>query len=222
MADYGVLLSTTSGGVWVTPESTPIALQAKKSATLQATSGFNVKVTHTFPAGKPVIPFVYTTAECEITSTISGNTITIDFLRPTTNGVADVYFFSIFPQVKPDYGLAVWDAAGVLVLTNETRTLTDVERIGTPGVDASSGYNINVTRAGKWACIPCMLGLITGVISTGMPRPYTAIYKSIAVAEGGNTRIKARPQTAPGGPIQNVQYSNMRNSIIAVNVANYD
>lgn len=221
MADYGVLLSTTSGGVWVTPESTPIALQAKKTATLQATSGFNVKISHTFPAGKPVIPFVHVTAECEITSSISGNVITIDFLRPTANGVAEVYFFSIFPQTKPQYGLAVWDASGVLVLTNETRTLTDVERIGTPGAE-SSGYNINVTRSGKWACIPGMLGLITGVISTGMPRPYQAIYKTIALREGANTRIKARPQSAPGGPIQNVMYSNMRNSIMAINVANYD
>ncbi len=121
---------------------------------------------------------------------VSGNTITIDFLRPNATGTAYVYFFSIFPQTKPDYGLAVWDASGTLILTNETRTLSDVVTLGTAGVDASSGYNINTTLAGKWACMPAMLGLITGVVSAGgQPQPYSAIYKSMAKLEGSNTRI---------------------------------
>ncbi|HAS0926905.1 TPA: hypothetical protein ACPZVC_004867, partial [Enterobacter hormaechei subsp. xiangfangensis] len=167
MAEYGVLLTTTSGEVWVTANSSPIALQARKTAALQGTSGFNTKVTHTFPAGQPVVAFVHCTVEVEITQTISGNTITIDFLRPNATGTAYVYFFSIFPQTKPDYGLAVWDASGTLILTNETRTLSDVVTLGTAGVDASSGYNINTTLAGKWACMPAMLGLITGVVSAG-------------------------------------------------------
>ena len=202
MAEYGVLLTTTSGEVWVTANSSPIALQARKTAALQGTSGFNTKVTHTFPAGQP---------------------ITIDFLRPNATGTAYVYFFSIFPQTKPDYGLAVWDASGTLILTNETRTLSDVVTLGTAGVDASSGYNINTTLAGKWACMPAMLGLITGVISAGgQPQPYMAIYKSMAKLEGSNTRIFARPQTTPGGNLQNVAYSNLRNVIMAINCANYD
>ncbi|MBK4377956.1 hypothetical protein JJQ13_04185, partial [Enterobacter hormaechei] len=55
---------------------------------------------------------------------------------------------------------------------NETRTLSDVVTLGTAGVDASSGYNINTTLAGKWACMPAMLGLITGVVSAGgQPQP---------------------------------------------------
>jgi hypothetical protein len=119
----------------------------------------------------------------EITQTISGNTITIDFLRPNATGTAYVYFFSIFPQTKPDYGLAVWDASGTLILTNETRTLSDVVTLGTAGVDASSGYNINTTLAGKWACMPAMLGLITGVISAGgQPSPtrrYTRAWRNL-------------------------------------------
>ncbi|HBN0091804.1 TPA: hypothetical protein L1M76_005014, partial [Enterobacter hormaechei subsp. xiangfangensis] len=152
-----------------------------------------------------------------------GNTITIDFLRPNATGTAYVYFFSIFPQTKPDYGLAVWDASGTLILTNETRTLSDVVTLGNAGVDASSGYNINTTLAGKWACMPAMLGLITGVISAGgQPQPYSAIYKSMAKLEGSNTRIFARPQTTPGGNLQNVAYSNLRNVIMAINCANYD
>ncbi|MGN8236686.1 hypothetical protein [Enterobacter sp. Tr-810] len=223
MAQYGVLLATTSGEVWVTSNSTPIALQARKTAALQGTSGFNTQVTHTFNAGQPVVAFVHCTVEVEITQKISGNTITVDFLRPGGTGTAYVYFFSIFPQTKPDYGLAVWDASGTLILTNETRTLSDVVTLGTAGVDASSGYNINTTRAGKWACMPVMLGLITGVISSGgQPLPYAAIYKSMAKLEGSNTRIYARPQTTPTGSLQNVAYSNMRNVIMAINCANYD
>ncbi|MBT2029153.1 hypothetical protein KKZ51_17585, partial [Enterobacter roggenkampii] len=108
MAQYGVLLTTTAGEVWVTANSSPISLQARKTAELQGTSGFNTKVTHTFPSGQPVVAFVHCTVEVEITQTISGNTITIDFLRPNATGTAYVYFFSIFPQTKPDYGLAVW------------------------------------------------------------------------------------------------------------------
>ncbi|RYA72459.1 hypothetical protein DD592_26300, partial [Enterobacter cloacae complex sp. 2DZ2F20B] len=83
--------------------------------------------------------------------------------------------------------------------------------------------NINTTLAGKWACMPAMLGLITGVISAGgQPQPYMAIYKSMAKLEGSNTRIFARPQTTPGGNLQNVAYSNLRNVIMAINCANYD
>ncbi|MGL4202439.1 MAG: hypothetical protein ACRCTT_13500 [Enterobacter roggenkampii] len=223
MAQYGVLLTTTAGEVWVTANSSPISLHARKTAELQGTSGFNTKVTHTFPLGQPVAAFVHCTVEAEITQTISGNTIMVDFLRPNATGTAYVYFFSIFPQTKPDYGLAVWDASGTLILTNETRTLSDVVTLGTTGVDASSGYNINTTLAGKWACMPAMLGLITGVISAGgQPQPYSAIYKSMAKLEGGNTRIFARPQTTPSGNLQNVAYSNLRNVIMAINCANYD
>lgn len=97
MAEYGVLLTTTSGEVWVTANSSPIALQARKTAALQGTSGFNTKVTHTFPAGQPVVAFVHCTVEVEITQTISGNTITIDFLRPNATGTAYVYF-SLFSR----------------------------------------------------------------------------------------------------------------------------
>ncbi|PWU32316.1 hypothetical protein C7R95_24520, partial [Enterobacter hormaechei] len=122
----------------------------------------------TFPAGQPVVAFVHCTVEVEITQTISGNTITIDFLRPNATGTAYVYFFSIFPQTKPDYGLAVWDASG------------------------------------------------------GQPQPYSAIYKSMAKLEGSNTRIFARPQTTPGGNLQNVTYSNLSNMIMDINSANYD
>lgn len=223
MAQYGGLLTTTSGEVWATANSSPIALQARKTAALQGTSGFNTRVTHTFPSGQPVVAFVHCTVEVEITQTVSGNTITIDFLRPNAIGTAYVYFFTMFPQTKPDYGMAVWDASGTLILTHETRTLGDVVTIGTAGVDASSGYNINTTLARKWACMPVMLGLITGVISAGgQPQPYAAIYKSMAKLEGSNTRIFARPQTTPSGGLQNVVYSNMRNVIKAINCANYD
>gem|GEM_PF-4548146 len=88
MAQYGGLLTTTSGEVWVTANSSPIALQARKTAALQGTSGFNTKVTHTFPSGQPVVAFVHCTVEVEITQTVSGNTITIDFLRPNATGTA--------------------------------------------------------------------------------------------------------------------------------------
>lgn len=158
MAEYGVLLTTTSGEVWVTANSSPIALQARKTAALQGTSGFNTKVTHTFPAGQPVVAFVHCTVEVEITQTISGNTITIDFLRPNATGTAYVYFFSIFPQTKPGYGLAVWDASGTLILTNETRTLSDVVTLGTAGVDARLRIQHQYNSGGEVGLHACHAG----------------------------------------------------------------
>lgn len=95
MAQYGVLLTTTAGEVWVTANSSPISLQARKTAELQGTSGFNTKVTHTFPSGQPVVAFVHCTVEVEITQTISGNTITVDFLRPNATAQR-TFIFSLF------------------------------------------------------------------------------------------------------------------------------
>ncbi len=83
--------------------------------------------------------------------------------------------------------------------------------------------SLGIVASKKWACMPAMLGLITGVVSAGgQPQPYSAIYKSLAKLEGSNTRIFARPQTTPGGNLQNVTYSNLRNVIMAINCANYD
>ncbi len=97
------------------------------------------------------------------------------------------FIFSLFsPRQNPDiYGMAVWDASGTLILTHETRTLGDVVTIGTAGVDASSGYNINTTRGVE-------VGLharharpdYRGYFSGGQPQPYSAIYKSMAKLEG--------------------------------------
>ncbi|ATM51316.1 hypothetical protein CRN65_27285 (plasmid) [Klebsiella pneumoniae] len=78
---------------------------------------------------------------------------------------AEIYFFTIFPQPKPDYGLAIWDASGTLVLTDKTRILTDVQSYG-------EGYNINITNEGKWAVSPLALGLVVGVVNDPLPRPF--------------------------------------------------
>ncbi|MEP8378900.1 hypothetical protein ABKS39_10655 [Enterobacter cloacae] len=82
------------------------------------------------------------------------------------------FIFFIFPQTKPDYGLAVWDASGTLILTNETRTLSDVNVLGT-AADASLQDTTSIQLlAGKWACMPAMLGLITGLYRLAVSRSH--------------------------------------------------
>lgn len=219
---YGAMLNTTSGHVWVTPQSTPISLKSRKVVELQGVQGFHTTVTETFDSGEPMIAFVHTTIGVRISQKISGNSIIVDFLWPDNYGVATVYFFTIFQQVAPRYGLAVWDENGKLVLTNETKTLTDVIRIGNQGDPGTSGYNANALIGGRYACVPSMQGLITGVIGSGQPRPYSAVYFSIALQEGGATRIRARPETQPGGGLTNINYHNMVNQIVAIETSKYD
>lgn len=224
MDGYGALLQNEYGNIWVSPGSIPIALKSKKTVSLQGGAGYNISTSETFNNGFPCIAFVHTTTPCEITQSISGNALTVNFLRPDSNGTGSVYFFTIFPQDLPSWGIAIWDASGTLVLTNETRTLTDVTKFGTPGVDNASGYNVDTTVNGKWACIPSINGILTGVINTGgQPRPFSSLYKCLAVASGGNTRIYSRPQVQTGGGgLQGAVYQNSRNAIYAIEVSKYD
>lgn len=60
--------------------------------------GFQYKGDAHLSSGQPVVAFVHCTVEVEITQTVSGNSITIDFLRPNATGTAYVYFFTIFPR----------------------------------------------------------------------------------------------------------------------------
>ncbi|MCV2341535.1 hypothetical protein [Enterobacter hormaechei] len=219
MADWGALLTTDNGAPFITPQSVPLALYSKKSITF---SGGTI-ITETFPAGKPVIPFVCCTVGCCTSYTVSGNICTVTFANAAGQGTAHVYFFTIFPQTLPDWGIAVWDEKGTCILTNETRVLTDIESIGTSGSDATGGFNINTTRTGKYGIVPSMSGLVTGVISSGGTRPYSSQYFFCATWNGNSTVITSATTNGspPSGTI-NVVYHNMRNQVYALDLASYD
>lgn len=223
MADYGVLLANTSGEVWVSPSSIPLALFAKRTGSLPSNSGGSSTVSVNYDSTRPIIPFVYTTGECAISWSASGGVCSVTFSR-SSSGVYEVYFFTIFQQTPPAYGIAIWDEQGVCILTNETKTLTDMNKLGDPNSATASGIYINQVLPGKWGCVPDSFGAITGIINAGgMPRPFASEYKALAKGEGGNTRCYAYPILGTGGGgLSNTVYHNLRNQMMVTRLDVYD
>ncbi|QEG12474.1 membrane associated protein [Klebsiella phage vB_KpnS_Call] len=219
MADYGVLLTNDSGNVWVSPQSIPLALLSKQSITLKGGTNSDEVISVTYDTAHPCVPFVVfhgASPNGAFTKTrYSGNTCSVVFSAGTRGIYAEVYFFSVFPQPNPGYGLAIWDENGTLILTNETRTLSDVQTYGT-------GYNLNVTNGGKWAVSPVQLGAIVGVINDPLPRPFEGDYCAAAFFNGGSTQLAAYLTHAPGGTGGSFTYVDMKNTCIAINCARYD
>ena len=220
MADWGALLTTENGSPFITPQSIPLALYSKKTVNVASNSG--AIITETFSAGRPIIPFVISTVPCISSYVASGSTCSVTVTSFPSSGTVTVYFFTIFPQPLPDWGIAIWDENGTCILTNETRVLTDVAAIGTSGSDASGGYNINTTRSGKWGIVPSLCGLVTGIIGTSQPRPYMAQYSFCAIWNGSSTNIKSHVSQQPDGAVSGTAYHNMRNRVYALNLQGYD
>lgn len=134
----------------------------------------------------------------------------------------DVYFFSIFPQPLPKYGLAIWDASGTCILTNETRTLSDLEKVGGGGAASDNGINTNILKSGKWGCVPEYLGIATGVINDPYPRPWQSNIRAIARQEGGNTRIIAYSDAGASSGVSSVAFTNSHANVIITRLDVYD
>ncbi|KNC91306.1 hypothetical protein [Trabulsiella odontotermitis] len=224
MADWGALLATENGAPFITPQSIPLALFSRKTAAISATSGAVTTVTQTFTADRPIIPFVSCTVSCVVSYKVSGTTCTVSIANATAaGGTAYVYFFTIFAQPLPEWGIAIWDEQGTCILTNETRVLTDIEAVGTNGSDPAGGFNINTTKPGKYGIVPAMSGLVTGVITSGGTRPYSSQYFFRATWNGSSTVLSsALTNGPPPAGTTNVTYHNMRNQVYALNLASYD
>lgn len=223
MADYGVLLANTSGEIWVSPSSIPLALFTKRTGALPSNQGGTLTVSVSYDATKPIIPFVYTTGECAISWSVSGGVCSVTFSR-SASGNYEIYFFTIFQQTPPAFGIAIWDATGKCILTNETRTLADMNKLGDPNSAASSGININQVLSGKWGCVPDSFGAVTGVINTGgQPQPFASEFKALAKGEGGNTRCYAYPILGSAGTgVGDIVYHNLRNQMMVTRLDVYD
>lgn len=219
MADYGILLTNDSGNVWVSPQSIPLALLSKQSITLRGGTNSDEVRSVTYDTNHPCVPFVVfhgSSPQGAFTKIkYSGNTCSVVFSFGKRNVYAEVYFFSVFPQPNPGYGLAIWDENGTLILTNETRTLSDVQTYGT-------GFNLNVTNGGKWAVSPVQLGAIVGVVRDPYPRPFQGDYCAAAFFNGSSTQLTAYLTQAPGGAASDLTYVNMKNTCIAIDCARYD
>ncbi|TWX76207.1 hypothetical protein FR731_20245, partial [Enterobacter hormaechei] len=161
MSDFGAMILMENGNPFVTPQSTPFCLYGKYSFNSSA-NGSSQQVAQylSVPDDYPVMVFIKTTNTAQPTPAMSyriGGNVYISGVNPYNQGFTlTAYVFAIFPQTLPAWGFAIWDASGKLVLTNESRVLSDLQTVGTPG--ASGGINIDQTLSGSWAVAPAQLG----------------------------------------------------------------
>lgn len=221
MADYGAYLTDQQGNPYYILDTMPLCLISKQSFTRTASNGvidihdndsvFRMVFCRSNIAG---VSFYYalntTTGKYAIFSSGPG-TYTID-----------VYVFGYQYQTPPTFGIAIWDAAGRCVMTNETKVMRGVEVVGNQTVESNSGYNVNTTLAGDWAVAPDVMGYFTGVINQGgQVYPVRAVAYTSACKSGNNTVIKSEFVGDSGSGASNVQFINHRNTIKAINVSMY-
>ncbi|EPD1664193.1 hypothetical protein ACR6LJ_002271 [Escherichia coli] len=208
MAQFGAMLRLSNGNLFLTPDATPFCLYTRQSVWCPATENTSAYIT--VPQNKPVMAFVRTD-RVGVTARVwrhNDTQLLCAFGRDTTAGyTATVYVFAIFPQTLPQWGMAIWNASGELVLTNESIILTDLKTIGTAG--SSGGYNIDTSLPGAWAVVPTTLGATAGM---GAGELLSAAYYN-----GSTTRFYAVNASRSG----TIAY-NHGNPMIAVNTSVYD
>lgn len=224
MAEFGAMILMDNGNPFVTQQSTPFCLYGKYTFNSSANgSSQQVAQNIALNASYPVMVFIKTTNTAQPTPVMSyrnGGNIYVGGVNPYNQSFTlTVYVFAVFPQTLPKWGLAIWDANGKLVLTNESRVLSDLQTVGTPG--ANGGINIDQTLSGSWAVAPAQLGQTIIVNnSTQPPTIYTINAYSSCRFDGANTRINAGGTStgtgAPGGG------TNTGISLTAINTAAYD
>lgn len=221
---YGAYLTTQGGGIFITPESIPLALIETRTMNV-GERGVSVN----YDATQPLIPFiVYNRAAplrngpaAAFTISQSNGVCKISTYRLSVEGgTVDIYFFSVRTQIPPAWGMAVWDGNGRCILTNETKILTDVQVIGNPSDENNSGINFNTTLSGRWGVMPRMVGHMAGMLSQ-THIPFQTIITSAAFYSGGKTNIKALPGAVPDGPLDNQLFHNFRNRYLVVDLSRY-
>lgn len=224
MAKYGALISLPNGNPFITPDSTPMTLYRKVTVNSTFGGDFNsASASVTIDGQKGGIAFARTSAPAKISASKSGNTFSVDASNYRGSAfVLEAYFFAIYPLTLPAWGVAIWDAEGTLVLTNESRVLSDLTTIGSPGA-VSGGLNIDTYMAGKWAVNPMGLGSV--ILHAGSAPGGQPIFQSVDVGTGchddtGGTRIRGQSSTTASGA--SIGSTNSGIVITAINTAAYD
>ncbi|WP_241164535.1 hypothetical protein [Citrobacter freundii] len=217
MAKYGALISLPNGNPFITPDSTPMTLYRKVTVNSTLASDFNSATASVVINGqKGGIVFARTSAAAKISASKNGNTFSVSASNYRSSSfVLEAYFFAIYPLTLPAWGVAIWDAEGTLVLTNESRVLSDLTTIGSPGA-AMGGLNIDTYMAGKWAVNPMGLGSVllhAGSAPGGQPIIQPVDVGTGCFNEGAGTRIKG---------LSSVGTTNSGIVITAINTAAYD
>ncbi|MBD9990241.1 hypothetical protein FOT49_10225 [Citrobacter freundii] len=224
MAKYGALISLPNGNPFITPDSTPMTLYRKVTVNSTLGGDFNsASASVTIDGQKGGIAFARTSAPAKISASKTGNTFSVDASNYRGSAfVLEAYFFAIYPLTLPTWGVAIWDAEGTLVLTNESRVLSDLTTIGSPGA-VSGGLNIDTYMAGKWAVNPMGLGSV--LLHAGSAPGGQPIIQSVDVGtgcfnDGAGTRIKGLSSTTANG--SSIGTTNSGIVITAINTAAYD
>lgn len=139
-------------------------------------------------------------------------------LRPRT---VTLFVFGYANQPVPAWGIAIWDASGDCILTNESKVLRDVTQLGDVTNDNASGYKLSATLSGSWAVAPAMTGILNAVDnSTGQPRPVVILLWANAFFDGSNTVISTHSNGSSAG-VSSAVYTSARNILTAVNTSRY-
>lgn len=224
MADYGAMILMDNGNPFVTPQSTPFCLYRKVVVDSVANgTAHGASASILLDATYSAIAFCRTsdTAQPTYVSAIrSGSNIMVGSGNPYGQAHRlTAYIFAIFPQTLPNWGIAIWDAAGKLVLTNESRVLSDLVTIGTPG--SNGGINIDQTLSGSYAVCPGILGsTLIQVMVQGQPQVIAAIAYTGCRYNGSTSRISAASSSNASGSV--VGNTNNGNAIIAIKTDAYD
>lgn len=221
MSDFGAMILMDNGNPFVTPQSTPFCLYAKLTANSDGNA--NASVSIALDPSYPAIVFCKTSNTAQptlVTSGRVGNTVGASSRNAYGQGhTLTAYVFAIFPQNLPAWGFAIWDAVGKLVLTNESRVLSDLVTVGSPGVNG--GINIDQTLSGSWAVAPGILG--SSLVINNNTQPPTIINVTAYSGcrfNGATTRINAAPNTTAQG--QSAGGTTTGIALTAINTAAYD
>ena len=227
MSDFGVLLSTGSGNPFITPSSIPMSMYGKYTAQSSSNGGNSQAAVGEIPWNDawPAMVFLKSTMPGAALGSYKASG-RIGFSGSTVNSAPftlTAYVFGIFPQTAPAWGLCVWDENGEVILTNETRVLTDLVTVGAVGVNGQSGVTMDITLAGSYAVCPKIHGstLFQNLnAGTGQPIIVNVTAFTSAAFDGSGTRFTAALTQYPGGnPVGN---TDTMCDLVAINTAAYD
>lgn len=223
---YGALLTDSAGVPFYIGDTMPLTLLERRVLNVAEASGSGGLIGLYNNDGAVRFTFVLSngpqatgTNTCEALE-LSGGVWNLRYAGPARQ--LTVYIFGYQFQPIPSWGIQINDAQGRCILTNETKVLRDVQKLGDPGSDAGSGMNTNITLSGQWAVAPAYTGSFVGTVNqAGQPMPVVQQFASSARFNGNTTQIVSGyiGNSAAGGATGTT--TNYRNRLTAVNVARY-
>lgn len=224
---YGAMLTDSAGIPFYIGDTMPLTLLEKRVLSVGSASGSGAVINLFNNDGTIRFVFVNSNgAQGNAQSTCEALELSGGVWSLRCAGAArtvNVYIFGYQFQPVPAWGIQINDSQGRCILTNETKVLRDVQKLGNEGSDADSGFQANFTLNGEWAVAPAYTGSYVGTVSQGgQVYPVVAQYASSARFNGSITQITSgyigNLNTGGGG---SGTLTNYRNRLVAVNIQRY-